>query len=77
MYKWRSMFSTSTMASSTKIPTTSDKASKVTTLMENPRAHMPMKAGNTDKGKATADTNVARMSRKNSHTTITANKAPS
>ena len=36
-----------------------------------------MKAGNTDKGKATADTNVARMSRKNSQTTITANNAPS
>ena len=31
----------------------------------------------TDKGSATADTKVARPSRKNSHTTNTASKAPS
>ena len=37
MRKWRSMFSTSTMASSTKIPMTSESASSVTTLMEKPR----------------------------------------
>ena len=38
---------------------------------------MAMKAGMTDKGKATADTKVARTSRKNNHTTSTANNAPS
>ena len=77
MCKCRSIFSTSTMASSTKMPTTNDKANKLMTLIEKPKYHMPMKAGNTDKGKATADTNVARKSRKNNHTTSTASKAPS
>ena len=77
MCKWRSMFSTSTIASSTKIPTTNDSASKLMTLMEKPRYHMPMNAGMTDKGRATAETNVARKSRKNNQTTSTANKAPS
>ena len=38
---------------------------------------MPMKAGMTDSGKATADTRVLRKLRKNSHTTITARIAPS
>jgi hypothetical protein len=36
-----------------------------------------MKAGMTDSGSATADTNVARQSRRNSHTTSTASSAPS
>ena len=71
------MFSTSTMASSTKMPMTSDKASSVTTLMEKPSKYMPMKAGITESGKATAETSVARQSRKNSHTTTTAKMAPS
>ena len=77
MCKCRSMFSTSTIASSTKIPTTRDKANKLMTLMEKPRYHMPMNAGMTDKGSATADTKVARRSRKNNHTTNTAKMAPS
>ena len=77
MRKWRTMFSTSTMASSTKIPITKDSASKVTTLIEKPKYAMPMKAGMTDKGKATAETKVARKSRKKSHTTSTAKMAPS
>ena len=38
---------------------------------------MPMKAGITDSGSATAVMNVARQSRKNSHTTSTASSAPS
>ncbi len=38
---------------------------------------MPIKAGITDSGKATADTKVARQSRKNSQTTSTASKPPS
>ena len=71
------MFSTSTMASSTRMPTTSDSASSVITLTEKPSRYMPMKAGITDIGSATADTKVARQSRRNSHTTITARMAPS
>ena len=35
--RWRTMFSTSTMASSTKIPMTRLSASSVTTLMEKPK----------------------------------------
>ena len=71
------MFSTSTMASSTRMPTTSDSASSVITLIEKPSQYMPMNAGITDSGSATADTNVARQSRRNSHTTSTASSAPS
>ncbi|MCY1372759.1 hypothetical protein D9M69_599910 [compost metagenome] len=36
MRMWRTMFSTSTMASSTRMPITSDMASSVTTLMVKP-----------------------------------------
>ena len=71
------MFSTSTMASSTRMPITSDSASSVTTLMEKPSQAMPMKAGITDSGSATADTKVARQSRRKSQTTMTARMAPS
>ena len=77
MRRCRTMFSTSTMASSTSTPTTSDIASSVTTLTEKPRASMPMNAGITDSGNATAETKVARQSRRNSHTTSTASNAPS
>ena len=38
---------------------------------------MPMKAGITDSGSATAETKVARQLRKNSQTTMTASTAPS
>ena len=55
----------------------SESASRVTTLSEKPSACMPMKAGITDSGNATAETKVARQSRRNSHTTITASIAPS
>jgi hypothetical protein len=40
-------------------------------LIEKPKYAMPMKAGMTDKGSATADTTVARKSRKNNQTTNT------
>ena len=71
------MFSTSTMASSTRMPTTRDSASSEITLSEKPSQCMPMKAGITDSGSATAETKVARQSRRNSHTTSTASSAPS
>ena len=77
MRRWRTMFSTSTMASSTRMPTTSESASSVTTLSEKARYCMPMKAGITDSGSATAETKVARKSCRNSHTTFTARIAPS
>ena len=38
---------------------------------------MAANVGMIDSGNATADTNVARQSRRNSHTTITARMAPS
>ena len=38
---------------------------------------MPTKVGITDSGNAAADTTVARQSRRNSMTTITASTAPS
>ena len=37
MCRWRSIFSTSTIASSTNTPMTSERASKVTVLIEKPR----------------------------------------
>ena len=75
--RWRMMFSISTMASSTRMPTTSDSDSSVTMLMEKPRACIAANAGITDNGKAVAETRVARQSRRNSQTTITARTAPS
>ncbi len=77
MRRWRTMFSTSTMASSTRMPMTSDSASSDTTLIEKPKKYMPISAGKIDIGSATADTRVARPLRKNSHTTSTASSAPS
>ena len=77
MRRWRTMFSTSTMASSTRMPTTSDKASSEITLTLKPSRYMPANAGITDSGSATADTNVARRLRRNSQTTSTASTAPS
>ncbi len=77
MRRWRTMFSTSTMASSTRMPTTSESASSVMMLIEKPSMYMPMNAGSTDSGSATAETMVARQLRRNSHTTTTARMAPS
>ena len=71
------MFSISTMASSTRMPTTSDSASSVTTLSVKPSKYIAAKVGMTDSGSAVADTKVARQSRRNSHTTSTASSAPS
>ncbi len=77
MRRWRMMFSISTMASSTRMPTTSDSDSSVTTLMVKPNRCMTAKVGITDSGSAVAATSVARQSRRNSHTTSTASSAPS
>ena len=71
------MFSISTMASSTRMPTTSDRLSRVTRLMENPRRCMAAKVGMIDSGSAVAEIRVARQSRRKNQTTITASSAPS
>src|ERR671913_365072 len=75
MRRWRMMFSISTIASSTRMPMTSDSESSVTTLMEKPIRSMTQKAGITDSGSAVAETSVARQSRRNSQTTSTAGAA--
>ena len=77
MRKCRTIFSTSTIASSTKIPITNDNASNVTTLILKPKLAMPINAGITDNGSATAQIKVARTLRKNKNTTNTASNAPS
>ena len=71
------MFSISTIASSTRMPTTSDSDSSVTTFSEKPKKYMTPKAGRIDSGSAVAATKVARQSRRKNHTTITARMAPS
>ena len=75
--RWRMMFSISTMASSTRMPTTSDRLSSVTTLTVKPSRCITANVGITDSGSAIADTSVARQSRRKNHTTITARIAPS
>ena len=71
------MFSISTMASSTRMPITSDSDNKVTTLIEKPNRYMTPKAGMIDSGSAVAETSVARQSRRKNQTTSTASRAPS
>ncbi len=77
MRMWRTMFSISTMASSTRMPVTSVIASRLTRLSEKPIACIAQKVGMTESGSATAVTTVARMSRKKTNTTRTASSAPS
>ena len=72
--RWRMMFSISTMASSTRMPTTSDSDSSVTTLTEKPIQCITAKVGIADSGSATAETRVARHSRRKAQTTSTASK---
>ena len=77
MRRWRSMFSTSTMASSTRMPTTTAKASRVIMLRLKPNQYITAKVGMIDSGRATAEIRVARQSRRNQNTTATASSAPS
>jgi hypothetical protein len=71
------MFSTSTMASSTRMPTTTARASSVTRFRLKPSQNIAAKVGMIESGSATAAMNVARRSRRNHHTTMTARSAPS
>ena len=75
--RWRSMFSTSTMASSTRMPTTTASASSVIMFRLKPRIQITPKVGMIDSGSASAEIHVARQSRRNHHTTSTASAAPS
>ena len=75
--RWRMMFSISTMASSTRMPITSDSESSVTTLIAKPKMYITPKVGMIESGKAVAETKVARQSRRKNQTTSTASSAPS
>ncbi len=77
MRRWRMMFSISTIASSTRMPTTRLRLSSVTTLSVKPIRYIAPKVGITDSGSAVAATKVARQSRRNNQTTSTASSAPS
>ncbi len=72
-----SMFSISTMASSTRMPTTSVSASRVTTFSEKPRSFITKKVGISEIGMATAVIMVARQSRRKKNTTRAARNMPS
>src|SRR5260370_1046122 len=61
---WRTMFSISTMASSTRIPVDKVMARKLTRLSEKPRMSIAQNAGKIDSGSEIAAMMVARMSRK-------------
>ena len=74
---WRTMFSISTMASSTRMPVTSVIASRLMKLNENPISHIAPKAGMMESGRAMAASTVARQSRRNRNTTRVASAAPS
>ncbi|MNV22496.1 hypothetical protein D3C71_1134720 [compost metagenome] len=77
MRRWRTMFSISTIASSTRMPTTTDNASRVIMFSVKPKKYITAKVGMIDNGSASAATQVARQSRRNSHTTSNASSAPS
>ena len=77
MPRWRMMFSISTIASSTRMPTTSESASSVTPLSVKPSSDIAQNAGMIESGSAVVATSVARQSRRNRNTTSTASAAPS
>ncbi len=74
---WRTMFSISTIASSTRTPATRLSASSVIWLSEKPSRSMNQKEGMAERGMASAEITVARQSRRNRNTTTTASSAPS
>ena len=77
MRVWRTMFSISTMASSTRMPVTMVMASRLTRLSENPAASSAQNAGMMERGRAMAAMMVARQSRRKMKTTMMARMAPS
>ena len=77
MPMWRTMFSISTMASSTRMPVTSVIASRLMPFRVKPSQCITKNVGMIDSGRATAAMTVARQLRRNRNTTITASAAPS
>ena len=62
---WRTMFSISTMASSTRMPVTSVMPSRLTRLSEKPSSSIAQKVGIAESGRAIAAISVARQLRRN------------
>ncbi len=77
MRMWRTMFSISTIASSTSTPATSDSASRLMELSVKSSHSMAAKVGIADSGMASAEMSVARVLRRNRNTTRTARIEPS
>ena len=73
---WRTMFSISTIASSTRMPIVSDRASRVTTFSDWSSGPRMAKVGISDIGMAMAAMKVARQSRRKMKTMMTASTAP-
>ena len=73
----RTIFSISTIASSTSTPATRLNPSRLSEFSVKPIRSMNQKAGMADRGMASAEIAVARQSRRNRNTTITASSAPS
>jgi hypothetical protein len=74
--RWRWMFSMTTMASSTRIPIDSDRASMVMLLKVKPITLMKAKVATTEVGIARALIRVARKSWRKIRITTTASRAP-
>ena len=77
MRMWRTIFSISTIASSTSTPATRLRPSRVMLLSVKPIMSMNQKVGMADSGMASEEMTVARQSRRNRNTTNTASTAPS
>ena len=73
----RSTFSTTTIASSTTMPTASTSPNSVSMLMEKPRPCITAKVPMSDTGMATSGMIVARHVCRNSSTTTTTSKTAS
>ena len=65
MRMWRTMFSISTIASSTSTPATRLSASRLMPFSVKPSRSMNQKVGIADSGMAIAEISVARQSRRN------------
>ena len=69
--RWRSTFSTTTIASSTTMPTASTRPNRVRLLIENPSAAITAKVPTSDTGMAMIGMMAGRQPCKNTSTTIT------
>ena len=75
---WRTMFSISTIASSTRMPVTSVIASRLTRLSEKPMRLIAQKAGMIDSGRATrGDDGRAQVAQEDEHDDARPAAAPS